>query len=342
MSWVSLDMGIDLGTANTLVSVPGEGIIIAEPSVVAVKKDTNIVLMNGTAVGDKARQMLGRTPENITAIRPIKHGVITNNAIVEAMLRYFINKARGGRWGLHPRVVIAIPSGITSVEKQAVLDSTLRAGAREVFLASEPLAAGMGAGLPITEPIGSMIVDIGGGTTEVAVLSLAGIVTSESLRVAGDDLDTAIIQYLKKTYNLLIGEQTAENIKKEIGSAFPLEHELTMEIRGRDLQAMVPRRTVIHSEEIREALQKPVSSIIQAIKGALERTPPELAGDLVETGITLAGGGALLKGIDQIIEQETDLPVHISQDPLTAVARGTQEFLKQLDVLRDALLIAAA
>lgn len=333
----SVDIGIDLGTANTLVSVQGEGIILSEPSVVAVKKDTNIVLLNGQAVGDVAKEMLGKTPENIVAIRPLKHGVIADFSITEAMLKYFIRKAQKRKWGAKPRVVISVPSGITSVEKQAVIDSALRAGGREVYLIEEPLAAGIGAGLPITEPIGSMIVDIGGGTTEVAVLSLAGCVTSESVRVAGDDLDNAIIQYMRRTYNLLIGEITAERIKKEIGSVYPLEQELTLEVRGRDLQAMLPRKTVVKSEEIREALLEPVANIIQAIKVTLEKTPPELAGDLVEQGITLAGGGALLRGLDKVIEKETDLPVHIADDPLTAVARGTGEVLNQLDLLRSVL-----
>lgn len=341
VSIFSLDMGIDLGTANTLVCVKGEGIIISEPSVVAVKKDTNIVLLNGKAVGDVAKDMLGKTPENIVAIRPIKHGVIADFSITEAMLRYFIHKAQKRRWSMKPRVVIAVPSGITSVEKQAVIDTATHAGAREVYLIEEPLAAGIGAGLPITEPKGSMIVDIGGGTTEVAVLSLAGSVTSESLRVAGDDFDNAIVQYLKKTYNLLIGEQTAERIKKEIGSAYPLEQELTMDVRGRDLQAMLPRRTTIRSEEIREALQKPISLIIQTIKATLEKTPPELAGDLVDQGITLAGGGALLRGIDLMIQKETDLDVRIAEDPMTAVARGTGEVLNQLDLLRSILVDAS-
>lgn len=337
LSFFSIDMGIDLGTANTLVCVQGEGIIIAEPSVVAVKKGTNQVLLNGNAVGDVAKEMVGKTPENIVAIRPLKHGVIADFAITEAMLRYFIRKAQNRKWAAKPRVVIAVPSGITSVEKQAVIDSAERAGAREVYLIDEPLAAGIGAGLPITEPIGSMIVDIGGGTTEVAVLSLAGIVACTSIRVAGDDLDEAVIQYMRQTYNLLIGEQTAERIKKEIGSAFPLEQELTMEVKGRDLMACLPRRTTVKSEEIREALQEPVGSIVRAIKNTLEKTPPELAGDLVEQGITLAGGGSQLRGIDKVIEKETDLPVHITQEPMTAVARGTGEVLNQLDILRNVL-----
>ncbi len=333
----SLDMGIDLGTANTLVAIQGQGIVISEPSVVAVKKGTNIVMNNGEAVGDLAKKMLGKTPENIVAVRPLKHGVIADFSITETMLRYFIRKAQKRKWLLKPRLVIAVPSGITSVERQAVIDSALRAGAREVFLIQEPIAAGMGADLPITESTGSMIVDIGGGTTEIAVLSLGGIVSSESVRTAGDDFDNAIIQYMRKTYNLLIGEQTAERIKKAIGSAAPLEEELIMEVKGRDLQVMLPRKTDIRSEEIRDALNEPIQTIIRAIKTALERTPPEVAADLVEKGITLAGGGALLRKIDQVIHQETDLPVKIADDPLTAVARGTVEVLNELDLLRPML-----
>jgi len=334
----SVDMGIDLGTCNTLVTLKGEGIILKEPSVVAVKKGTNQILLNGNAVGDVAKEMLGKTPESIVAMHPLKHGVIADFAITEAMLRYFIRKAQKNRFGAKPRLVIAVPSGITSVEKQAVIDSALRAGAREVYLIEEPLAAGIGAGLPITEPIGSMIVDIGGGTTEVAVLSLAGAVVSQSIRVAGNDIDEAIIQYIRSTYNLLIGEQTAERIKIEIGSTYPLEQEMTLEVRGRDLMACLPRKTVIRSEEIREAILGPVSLIIGAVKATLEKTPPELAGDLVEQGLTLAGGGALLRGLDKVIQKETDLPAVVTEEPLTAVARGTGEVLNQLDLLRSVLI----
>lgn len=334
----SVDMGIDLGTCNTLVVIKGEGIIIKEPSVVAVKKGTNQVLLNGNAVGDVAKEMLGKTPESIVAMHPLRHGVIADFAITEAMLRYFIRKAQKARWGAKPRIVIAVPSGITSVEKQAVIDSALRAGAREVYLVEEPLAAGIGAKLPITEPIGSMIVDIGGGTTEVAVLALAGAVVSQSVRVAGNDIDEAIIQHMRQTYNLLIGEQTAERIKIEIGSVYPLEQELTLEVRGRDLMACLPRKTVIRSEEIREALQEPMNQIVKTIKSTLEKTPPELAGDLVEQGIMLAGGGALLRGIDKVIQKETALPVTITDDPPTAVARGIGEVLNQLDLLRSVLI----
>ncbi len=334
----SVDLGIDLGTANTLVCAKDTGIITSEPSVVAVRKGTNDVLLNGNAVGNVAKEMVGRTPDNIVAIRPLKHGVIADFAVTEAMLKYFIRKAQNRKWGVKPRVVIAVPSGITSVEKQAVIDSALRAGAREVYLIDEPMAAGIGAGLPITEPIGNMIVDVGGGTTEVAVLSLAGCVISESVRVAGDDLDEAIIQHMRRTYNLLIGQPTAEKIKKELGSAFPLEQELTMEVRGRDLTACLPRKTLIRSEEVREALLEPAMAIVNTIKVTLEKTPPELAGDLVDRGVTLAGGGALLKGLDKIIAKETDLPVTIAEDPLTCVARGTGEVLTQLDLLRAILM----
>ncbi|HNZ66545.1 MAG: rod shape-determining protein [Planctomycetes bacterium] len=331
----SQDMGIDLGTANTLVCIQGEGIILSEPSVVAVSKYTNEVFNN--AVGEVAKVMLGKCPANIMAVRPLKHGVIADFAVTEAMLKYFIKKAQRRKFATKPRVVISIPSGITSVEKQAVIDSALRAGALQVFLIEEPIAAGLGAGLPITEPYGSMIVDIGGGTTEVAVLSLGGCVASESVRVAGDDLDNAIVQYIKKTYNLLIGEQTAERIKKEIGSAYELEEELTLEIHGRDLQAMLPRSTEVHSEEIRQALIEPVSQILQAIKATLEKVPPQLAADLVDQGITLAGGGALLRGLDRMIQRETDLCVRVAPEPLYSVARGTLEVLNQLELLLPVL-----
>lgn len=330
----SQDMGIDLGTANTLVCTQ-DGILFSEPSVVAVSKETNEVFNN--AVGNVAKVMLGRCPANILAVRPLKHGVIADFSVTEAMLRYFINKAQTRKFAAKPRVVISIPSGITSVEKQAVLDSALRAGARRVYLIEEPIAAGLGAGLPITEPTGSMIVDIGGGTTEVAVLSLGGAVASESVRVAGDDFDNAIVQYIRKNYNLLVGEQTAEKIKIEIGSAYELEEELTMTIRGRDLQAMLPRSTVIHSEEIRQALMEPVSNIIQAIKNTLEKIPPQLSADLIDQGITLAGGGSLLRGLDRMIMKETDLQVKVANEPLQAVARGTLEVLKELELLQPVL-----
>ncbi len=333
----SVDMGIDLGTANTLVCVQGQGIILNEPSVVAVKKGTNKVLLDGRAVGDTAKEMLGKTPGNIVAIRPLKDGVIADFEITEAMLRYFIRKVHDRTWAVHPRVVIAIPYGITPVEKRAVINSAERAGARKVFLIEEPMAAGIGVGLPITEPQASMIVDIGGGTTEVAVISLAGIVTAQSVRVAGDEMDEAIINHMRNTYNLLIGEQTAEKIKIGIGSAYPLKREMTMDVKGRDLKQGLPRKVVVTSEEIREALQEPVRGIVETVKATLEATPPELAADLVDSGIVMAGGGALLRGLDRVIAEEINLPVRVAEDPLTAVARGTGVFLEKIRDLKVAL-----
>ncbi len=333
----SVDMGIDLGTANTLVCVRERGIILNEPSVVAVKKGTTTVLNNGEAVGAEAKEMLGRTPGSIVAIRPMKDGVIANFEIAETMLRYFIRKVHNRGWGIRPRIVIAIPSGITAVEKQAVINSAERAGARKVHLIEEPLAAAIGVGLPITEATGCMIVDIGGGTTEVAVIALAGIVKSVSIRVAGDEMDEAIIAYMRKNYNLMIGEQTAERIKINIGSAYPLRKEMSMEVKGRDLSVGLPRKIIITSEEVREALREPVGGIVQAIKDALEETPPELSADLVDLGIVMAGGGALLRGLHKVISEETGLPVRVAKDPLTAVARGTGVFLEQLDKLRARL-----
>lgn len=331
-------MGIDLGTCNTLVSVRGQGIVLNEPSVVAVRKGTNQVLHNGQAVGWMAKDMLGKTPGAITAIRPLKDGVISDFEITEAMLTYFIRKANGNRWQ-KPRVVISVPSGITAVEKRAVFDSAERAGARRVYLCEEPLAAAIGAGLPVTEPTASMIVDIGGGTTEVAVLSLADIAVCESLRVAGDDMDEAIIAHMKKTYNLMIGEQTSERIKIEIGSAAPLAsgQEKSMEVRGRDMISGLPRKTVVTAEEIREALSEPVSAILECVNRTLERTEPELAADLVDNGIVLAGGGALLRGMATVMQNSTGLPVRIADDPLTCVARGTCIFLENIEVLQQSL-----
>jgi len=326
---LSVDMGIDLGTANTLVCVEGEGIVLNEPSVVAVRKGTNRVLDG--AIGLAAKEMLGKTPGNIVAIRPLKDGVIADFDVTQSMLSYFIRKVQKRTYLYKPRVVVAVPSGITAVEKRAVVNSAERAGARKVYLIEEPIAAGMGLGLPIMDPVGSMVVDVGGGTTEVAVISLGGIVTSESIRIAGDEMDDAIIQYLKRTYNLMIGEQTAERIKIEIGSAYSLEEEKVMAVKGRDLMAGLPRKVEITSEEIREALREPSGAIIEAIKMTLERTAPELAADLVDRGLTLAGGGALLRGLDRVIAQETGLPVSIDSDPLTSVARGTGVFLENLD-----------
>ncbi|MDH3584684.1 MAG: rod shape-determining protein [Phycisphaerae bacterium] len=337
LSLFSVDMGIDLGTCNTLVCVRGEGIVLNEPSVVAVKKGTNRVLQNGNAVGWVAKEMLGKTPGSITAIRPLKDGVISDFEITEAMLGYFIRKVQGRRSFIGPRVVISIPSGITAVEKRAVLDSADRAGARRVYLVEEPMAAGIGAGLPIAEATASMIVDIGGGTTEVAIMSLADIAQCTSVRVAGDDMDEAIIAHMKKTYNLMIGEQTAERIKIEIGSAAPLEEERTMEVRGRDMISGLPRKTVVTSEEIREALQKPVSDIVNTVTRTLERAEPELAADLVDNGITLAGGGSLLRGMDVVMTNTTGLEAHIADDPLTCVARGTSIYLENIEEWKDTL-----
>ncbi len=333
LNWFGVDMGIDLGTCNTLVCVRGEGIVLNEPSVVAVRKGTNVVMQNGQAVGWRAKEMLGKTPGSISAIRPLKDGVISDFEITEKMLSYFIRKV-GGRSMLgffHPRVVIAIPSGITTLEKEAVKQSAERAGARTVFLIEEPIAAAIGAGLPFVEPTASMIVDIGGGTTEVAITSLADIATCESVRVAGDDMDEAIMAHMKKHYNLMIGEQTAERIKIQIGSAAPVGEETSMEARGRDMVSGLPRKTVVTSEEIREALQEPLNAIVATVTRTLEQVEPELAADLVENGITLAGGGALLRGIDIVIQNATGMDVRIAEDPLTCVAAGTAIFLDNLE-----------
>jgi rod shape-determining protein MreB len=323
-----------LGTASTLVYVKGEGIALCEPSVVALKKGAtaNRVL----AVGDEAKRMLGRTPGNILAIRPMNDGVIAEFDITEAMLRYFIKKVHRRKVLVSPRMVIANPSGITEVERRAVKDSAMRAGAREVYLVEEPLAAAIGVGLPIHEPAGNMIVDIGGGTTEVAVISLAGVVFSKSIRIAGDELDTAIIEYMKKTYNLMIGERTAEDIKIKIGSAYPTGEESSMEVRGRDLVAGLPKTVTITSEEIRDAISEPVRSIVDLAKIALERTPPELAADLIDRGIMLAGGGSQLRGLDRMIGEETGLAVHVADDPIKAVANGTGKILElETSFLKD-------
>ncbi len=333
----STDMGIDLGTCNTLVCVRGEGIVLNEPSVVAVKRGTNQVLDNGNAVGLVAKAMLGKTPGSISAIRPLKDGVIADFDITEAMLSYFIRKVHGRRSFLKPRVVIAIPSGITAVEKRAVLNSAERAGARRVYLVEEPKAAAIGAMLPITEPRGSMIVDIGGGTTEVAILSLADISVCESVRIAGDDFDEAIINHMKRTYNLMIGAQTAERVKIEIGSAYPIGQEQTMEVRGRDMISGLPRKTVVSSEEIRESLKEPIGQIVEAVTRTLERAEPELAADLVESGITLAGGSALLRGMDRVVANATGLECRIADDPLTCVARGTAVYLENLEMWRKTM-----
>lgn len=330
----SKDMGIDLGTANTLVYMKGKGIILREPSVVAIQRDTGSVL----AVGDEAKQMIGRTPGNIVAIRPMKDGVIADFDVTERMLRYFINRAVKKRVLFHPRVVVSIPSGVTEVEKRAVIDATLQAGAREAYLIEEPMAAAIGAGLPVHEPMGNMVVDIGGGTTEVAVISLGGIVTSRSVRVAGDEMDESIVQYVKRTYNLMIGERTAEQIKMTIGSAYPQDVEDTMDIRGRDLITGLPKTVHISSKEILTALSEPVASIVEAVKVTLERTPPELSADIMDRGIILAGGGSLLKGLDKLLKEETGMPVYLAEEPLNCVAVGTGKVLEEINILKRVLI----
>lgn len=338
LGWFSVDMGIDLGTCNTLVCVRNEGIVLNEPSVVAVRRGTNIVLNGGEAVGLVAREMLGKTPGSITAIRPLKDGVISDFEITEAMLGYFIRKVHGRAGRLvRPRVVIAVPSGITAVERRAVIDSAERAGARKVYLVDEPMAAGIGAGLPITEPTASMIVDIGGGTTEVAIMSLADISTCESIRIGGDNFDESLINHLKRTYNLLIGEARAEQVKIQIGSAAPLEQELTMEIAGRDTISGLPRKIVITSEEIREALKEPIAGIIETVMRTLEKAEPELAADLIENGMHLCGGGSLLRGMDTVLSNATGLDVIHVEDPLSCVARGTSVYLENLEIWKDTL-----
>jgi rod shape-determining protein MreB len=330
LGFFSNDIGIDLGTANTLVYVRDQGVVLNEPSVVAIQSGTSRVL----AVGEEAKRMLGRTPGSIVAIRPMKSGVIADFEITEAMLRYFIRKVHNRRKMVRPRVVVAVPSGITEVEKRAVKDSAAHAGAREVYLIEEPMAAAIGVGLPVQEPAGNMIVDIGGGTTEVALISLAGIVFSRSVRVGGDEMDEAIVQYMKRVYNLMIGERTAEEIKISIGSAYPMEEEASFEVKGRDLVAGLPKTLTVTSEEIREALQEPVSTIVEAVRITLERCPPELSADLVDRGLILAGGGSLLRGIEKLIAEQTGLPVHLADDPLRAVAEGTGVVLHELNFLR--------
>jgi rod shape-determining protein MreB len=331
---LSDDLAIDLGTANTLIYVKGQGIVCNESSVVAVQKDfrgSRRVL----AVGIEAKKMLGRTPGNIVAIRPLKDGVIADFETTEAMLRYFIHKVHNRRALVRPRIVICVPNGITEVEKRAVRESAESAGAREVYLMEEPMAAAIGAGLPVTEPVGNMIVDIGGGTTEVAVISLAGIVFSRSVRVGGDKMDEAIIQYIKRKYNLLIGERTAELIKITIGSAYPGDEIQTMQIKGRDLVAGVPKTVELSDEEIRDSLLEAINQIVEAVRVALERTPPELASDIVDKGIVLAGGGALLRNLDVLLREETGLPVMVADDPLTAVVMGAGKALDELSLLRE-------
>ncbi|MCH5194924.1 MAG: rod shape-determining protein [Oscillospiraceae bacterium] len=327
------EIGIDLGTANTLVYMRGKGIIIREPSVVAVDTRTD----RAKYVGQEAKDVIGRTPGSIVAVRPLKDGVIADFEITTTMLQEFIRKALRGAMFSKAHVVICIPSGVTAVERRAVKEAAENAGAKKVSIIEEPMAAAIGAGLPVSEPQGSMIVDIGGGTSEVAVISLGGIVTSRSVRVAGDAFDTAIINYIKKKYNLLIGERTAENVKIAIGSAFPMEQEAEMEIKGRNLLNGLPENILVTSAEIREALSEPLSNVIEAIKVTLEKTPPELAADIIDQGITLAGGGALIRGLDKLINKETGMPVHVAETPLDCVADGTGKVLEDIERLREVL-----
>ena len=331
-SLFSNDMGIDLGTASVLVYVKGQGIVLREPSVVAIDKDTKNVL----AIGLEAKRMLGKTPANIIAVRPLRNGVIADFEVTEQMIRYFIKKVHNRHSLLHPRIVIGIPSGITEVERRAVRESAEQAGAREVYLIEEPMAAAIGANIPIQEPEGNMIVDIGGGTTEVAVISLGGMVVARSMDVAGDELDEAIVQYFRRKYNLLIGENTAEDVKIKIGSVYPLAEEMSMEVKGRDKVTGLPKTITITSEEVRSALSEPIKAIVDVIKSTLEETPAELSADLVDRGIVLAGGGSLLRGITDLLAQETELPVTIAEDSLTCVARGTGKYLEELDNIRRA------
>lgn len=329
MSWLNFlsnDIGIDLGTANTLVYVRGAGIELNEPSVVAMEKDSGKVL----AVGIAAKEMIGRTPESIVAIRPLKDGVIADFDVTERMLSYFIKRVVRHRYLMKPKIIISVPSGITEVERRAVRDSAENAGAREVYLIPEPMAAAIGVGLPVDQPSGSMIIDIGGGTSEIAVIALSDIVSNTSIRIAGDELDEAIVIYLKKNYNLLIGERTAEEIKIKIGSAYPLDKEESIEIKGRDLVAGVPKTMKVTSSQVREAIAEPVDSIVDAVRSALEQTPPELASDILDRGIILTGGGALIRGLDKRLKQETNLPVIVADDPLTCVVRGTGKCLENM------------
>ena len=335
MGWFSNDMAIDLGTANTLVYVRGRGIVCNEPSVVAISVKSGKVL----AVGMEAKRMLGRTPGDVKTIRPIKDGVISDFDITGEMLRYFIRKVHNRKSFMRPRIVIGVPSGITQVEQRAVKDAALSSGGREVYLIEEPVAAAIGTGLPISEPSGNMIVDIGGGTTDIAVISMDGVVYSKAIRVGGDKMDEAIINYIKRKYNLLIGEMMSESIKMELGSAYKTDNDRhTMEIKGRDLVSGIPKTLILDDDEVREALAEPVSQIMNAIKQALENTPPELSADIVDKGIVLAGGGALLKGLDVYIREETSLPIIIAEDPLTCVAIGAGKVLDDLDILKKVMM----
>ncbi len=330
----SRDMGIDLGTANTLVFVKGRGIVIREPSVVAIQRDTNELL----AVGEEAKEMIGRTPSNIVAIRPLKDGVIADFDITQSMLRYFIKKVIGGKGFVRPRVVVGVPSGVTEVEKRAVIDATLQAGAREAYLIEEPMAAAIGAGLPVQEPTGNMVVDIGGGTTEVAVISLGGIVASRSIRIGGDEMDESIVQYIKKNYNLLIGERTAEEVKINVGSAVAPTTEEKYEIRGRDLVSGLPKTIVVTSSQVQQALSEPVAGIIDAVKNTLERTPPELASDIMDRGIVMTGGSSLLRNLDKLLSIETGMPVYLSDDALSCVAVGTGKAVENVDAYKKGFI----
>ncbi|MEX0829270.1 MAG: rod shape-determining protein [Nitrospirales bacterium] len=330
LGWFSSDLAIDLGTATTLVYVRGKGITLSEPSVVAIDKQTNSVL----AVGVEAKRMVGRTPGNIVAIRPIKEGVIADFAMTERMLEYFITKSHNRRAFVRPRCIIGVPSRITEVEQRAVRESASQAGAREVYLIEEPVAAAIGAGLPITEPSGNMVVDIGGGTTDIAVISLGGIVCSESVKVAGDSMDDAILSYIKRRYNLLIGEHMAERVKIEVGSAYPMEQAKTMMVKGRDMISGIPRTVVVNDSEIREALEDPIHSIVNALRNALENTPPELAGDIIDKGVVITGGGSLLPGLATRFQEETNLPIITVEDPLTSVVYGVGKVLDEIELFR--------
>ncbi|MDQ3986309.1 MAG: rod shape-determining protein [Actinomycetota bacterium] len=328
------DMAVDLGTANTLVYVRGRGIVLNEPSVVAINTKSGAIL----AVGQEAKQMIGRTPAHIVAIRPLKDGVIADFDVTEKMLRYFIQKVHRRSFLVKPRVVVCVPSGITGVEQRAVEEATISAGARSAFIIEEPMAAAVGAGLPVHEPTGNMVVDVGGGTTEVAVVSLGGIVTSQSIRIGGDELDDAIVTYIKKEYSLMLGERTSEEIKMSIGSAFPFPDEKQAEIRGRDLVTGLPKTIIVSAEEIRRAIEEPVNAIVDAVKNTLDKTPPELASDIMDKGIVLAGGGVLLKGLDERLKHETGMPIHIAEDPLFAVAVGSGKCLEEFESLKRVLI----
>jgi rod shape-determining protein MreB len=334
MSFIGRDMAVDLGTANTLVYVRGKGIVLNEPSVVAINTNTGGIL----AVGAEAKKMIGRTPGNIVAIRPLKDGVIADFDTTERMLRYFIQKVHRRRHLAKPRIVVCVPSGITGVEQRAVKDAGYAAGARKVYIIEEPMAAAIGAGLPVHEPTGNMVVDIGGGTTEVAVISLGGIVTSQSIRTGGDELDSAIIQYVKKEYSLMLGERTAEEIKMAIGSAFPSPDEPHAEIRGRDLVSGLPKTIVVSAEEIRKAIEEPVNAIIDAVKTTLDKCPPELSGDVMDRGIVITGGGALLKGLDERLRHETGMPIHNTDRPLDSVAMGSGKCVEEFEALQQVLI----